>query len=375
MAKKTLNIGTTANDGQGDTLRDAAGKINDNFTELFAAAFDSAGGGSGYLTPENINTLSELNAILATGGSDVLVDSATIQARIDAGGTSSGSMSVENEGISSLDSADVLTGSELVPAVQTGTGVATTSRDLIGNAAQQLVGFDAQRVSVCSLLVNCPDGFVASSGDLYGIEPLLCIMTSSGGVAKSGAANFQYGVAELSTGNTNSGYAAVRTSMGVFLFAAGISEMSMGFSMAPRQLSTGSDRSLVRAGWQRISGGGTYDQCIAFEHNHTDANWMAVVQGTGAAEKVDTGVPVTDWTGALDAMLDFKVVYKGSTEEAMFYINGLLEATIDCSTHTINALTDVAVSIQKSEDTTNHRLLCDTILLDTVLDSQIGNLI
>jgi len=86
MAKKTLNIGTTANDGQGDTLRDAAGKINDNFSELFAAAFDSAGGGSGYLTPENINTLSELNAILATGGSDVLVDSATIQARIDAGG-------------------------------------------------------------------------------------------------------------------------------------------------------------------------------------------------------------------------------------------------------------------------------------------------
>ena len=83
MAKKTLNIGTTANDGQGDTLRDAAGKINDNFSELFAAAFDSAGGGSGYLTPENINTLLELNSIV---GDATLVDSATIQARIDAGG-------------------------------------------------------------------------------------------------------------------------------------------------------------------------------------------------------------------------------------------------------------------------------------------------
>ncbi len=40
MAKKTLNIGTTANDGQGDTLRDAGGKINDNFTELYEADSD-----------------------------------------------------------------------------------------------------------------------------------------------------------------------------------------------------------------------------------------------------------------------------------------------------------------------------------------------
>ena len=94
MAKKTLNIGTTANDGTGDTLRDAAGKINDNFTELFAAAFDSVGGGGGYLTPENINTLLELNAIV---GDATLVDSATIQARIDASPGAS-SLSIENEG-------------------------------------------------------------------------------------------------------------------------------------------------------------------------------------------------------------------------------------------------------------------------------------
>ena len=114
MAKKTLNIGTTANDGQGDTLRDAAGKINDNFTELFAAAFDSAGGGSGYLTPENINTLSELNAILATGGSDVLVDSAEIQTRIDAvaGGTSFTDLAGLNSNLSDaklVDSAEIQT--------------------------------------------------------------------------------------------------------------------------------------------------------------------------------------------------------------------------------------------------------------------------
>ena len=37
MAKKTLSLGTTANDHTGDSLRVAGGKINDNFTELYNA--------------------------------------------------------------------------------------------------------------------------------------------------------------------------------------------------------------------------------------------------------------------------------------------------------------------------------------------------
>jgi hypothetical protein len=37
MAQQTINIGTIANDNTGDTLRGAGEKINDNFTELYAA--------------------------------------------------------------------------------------------------------------------------------------------------------------------------------------------------------------------------------------------------------------------------------------------------------------------------------------------------
>lgn len=37
MAQQTIGIGTTANDGTGDTARVAGDKINDNFTELYAA--------------------------------------------------------------------------------------------------------------------------------------------------------------------------------------------------------------------------------------------------------------------------------------------------------------------------------------------------
>lgn len=36
-AKQTINIGSTANDGTGDTLRTAGGKMNSNFTELYDA--------------------------------------------------------------------------------------------------------------------------------------------------------------------------------------------------------------------------------------------------------------------------------------------------------------------------------------------------
>jgi len=42
MAKQTINIGTTANDGTGDTLRDGADKINDNINELYTLLGDGS---------------------------------------------------------------------------------------------------------------------------------------------------------------------------------------------------------------------------------------------------------------------------------------------------------------------------------------------
>ena len=39
MAKQTIGIGTSANDGTGDPLRDAFDKVNDNFDEVYADDF------------------------------------------------------------------------------------------------------------------------------------------------------------------------------------------------------------------------------------------------------------------------------------------------------------------------------------------------
>jgi hypothetical protein len=44
MAQQTINLGTVADDGTGDTLRDGGDKINDNFTELYADKLDKSGG-------------------------------------------------------------------------------------------------------------------------------------------------------------------------------------------------------------------------------------------------------------------------------------------------------------------------------------------
>ena len=43
MARQNINKGTTANDGSGDTLRTAAGKINDNFVEIYTLLGGSGG--------------------------------------------------------------------------------------------------------------------------------------------------------------------------------------------------------------------------------------------------------------------------------------------------------------------------------------------
>ena len=47
MAKQTVGIGSSANDGTGDTLRTGAGKINDNFNEIYAEFGDGTNLSSG----------------------------------------------------------------------------------------------------------------------------------------------------------------------------------------------------------------------------------------------------------------------------------------------------------------------------------------
>lgn len=73
MAKQTINIGTTANDGTGDPIRSAFDKTNDNFTELYAGA---GGVADDAITYAKLGT--EFTTIQALTGLDVDWSAATI---------------------------------------------------------------------------------------------------------------------------------------------------------------------------------------------------------------------------------------------------------------------------------------------------------
>jgi len=83
MTRQILNNGTTANDGTGDTLRQAADKINDNFRELFLlfgdsvaatpyVRFDSSGNQSGALIFENGTYDTKLVSVATSGSSKTI---------------------------------------------------------------------------------------------------------------------------------------------------------------------------------------------------------------------------------------------------------------------------------------------------------------
>ena len=50
MAKQGIGTGSAANDGTGDSLRSAAGKINSNFDEIYALLRGGGNSGSSLLS-------------------------------------------------------------------------------------------------------------------------------------------------------------------------------------------------------------------------------------------------------------------------------------------------------------------------------------
>jgi hypothetical protein len=107
MAKQLINVGTTPNDGTGDTLRDAGVKVNSTLNELYTALGDNtdlkidiAGASSGdalrwdgdKFVPQSIvtdtNTLYALSAETTTGGANLRLtgsDTSTDDVKVQSG--------------------------------------------------------------------------------------------------------------------------------------------------------------------------------------------------------------------------------------------------------------------------------------------------
>ena len=79
MAKQALGIGTTADDGTGDSLRDGGDKINDNFDELYDLLGDGTDLSSGISASATVITLSSpvITDPTITGTSTITLDAET----------------------------------------------------------------------------------------------------------------------------------------------------------------------------------------------------------------------------------------------------------------------------------------------------------
>lgn len=68
MAKQTINVGTTANDGTGDTLRDSFIKVNDNFTEVYDNKQDTLVSATNIKTVNGSSILGSGDLVVGGGG-------------------------------------------------------------------------------------------------------------------------------------------------------------------------------------------------------------------------------------------------------------------------------------------------------------------
>jgi hypothetical protein len=81
MAKQTVNLGSSANDGTGDPLRTAFDKINDNFDEIYSV---SAVGTNVDITGNKItSTNTNGNLVLDTNGTGIVVVDTSTSLRIE----------------------------------------------------------------------------------------------------------------------------------------------------------------------------------------------------------------------------------------------------------------------------------------------------
>ena len=127
MARQTINIGTTANDGTGDPLRTAFDKINDNFAELY-------GGDDEASTILEHDTAPKLAANLDVNNFQITTDVTNGNINIQPNGTgnvSIGAIQFKGTTLSSSDSTTVNINEGLVvDGTLNASGAATLSTSL-----------------------------------------------------------------------------------------------------------------------------------------------------------------------------------------------------------------------------------------------------
>ena len=164
MAKQTINIGSSANDGTGTTIRAGGDLINDNFNEIYTELGDGTTLGlaakSQTLTNKvlngNNNTFSNIPGSALTNASFTLVDESSTEATISLGermgltGGTNLTSAITGDNINiTLNSA--ITG---ITSIQVGT-LGTSSGNLLVNPATQILEIRGSGSTEGQIQLNC----------------------------------------------------------------------------------------------------------------------------------------------------------------------------------------------------------------------------
>ena len=130
MAKQTINIGTTANDGTGDPLRTAFDKVNSNFTELYnddAGDVNSVNAGTGISVDQTTGDVTVTNTapdqtVSLTDGTGIstsgtypnftITNTGTLDTTTDNGATTTNSITVGGLHVNSTGAVEMPTGTD-----------------------------------------------------------------------------------------------------------------------------------------------------------------------------------------------------------------------------------------------------------------------
>ena len=151
MARQVINRGTSANDGTGDNLRDGAGKVNDNFTELYTAFGDGSTLTAGtFITTTSTNTLQNKSISL---GSNTIT-----------GTTAQFNTALTDGSFATLAGSEVLTNKTIDTATNTISNL--TNSNLSGSAAITNANLANSSISIGGVTLNLGDTDATPALDL-----------------------------------------------------------------------------------------------------------------------------------------------------------------------------------------------------------------
>jgi hypothetical protein len=265
MAKLNIGIGSAANDGTGDTLRVAGGKINDNFSEIYTAL----GTGSAItLTP----TVTELN----------YVDGVTsaIQTQLDAKSPTAGSSSITTLGT-------IATGTwngSVVAGQYGGTGVANTGKTItIGGNLTTSGAHDTTLTTTGTTGVTLP-----TTGTLATLAGTETLTNKTLTAPKIDLINDANGNQILGTSATTSAvdYLVVKNGIGSGVpphFYADGSSTNIGIHIQPKG-----------TGLVTISDGADFNKGIRFRSSSSASSAVTLIDAVSTAGRVITLPDATD---------------------------------------------------------------------------------